>query len=113
MALYTFLPVYKASYDLLLEVFKLAKGFPRDYKYTIGQELKLEAVGLIKDIYRANSTRDKAAHLENAILHLEVCRLLLRLAKDLRLIGLGHFAAAAGLTESVSKQLRGWLKNSK
>ena len=35
MTLYYYLPVYKASYDLLLVIFKLTKDFEREYKYTM------------------------------------------------------------------------------
>jgi hypothetical protein len=35
MTTYNNLPVYKTSYDLLLEVFEVVKKFPREYKYTL------------------------------------------------------------------------------
>jgi len=34
MAIYTFLPVYKESYDLIIEIFLAVKEFNREYKYT-------------------------------------------------------------------------------
>jgi len=40
MSRYDELPVYKASYDLLLEIFKFTKSFAKDYKYTVGESLK-------------------------------------------------------------------------
>jgi len=42
MATYDHLPVYKASYDLLLELFRFAKDFNREYKYTLGESIKTE-----------------------------------------------------------------------
>ncbi|MCD4691470.1 MAG: hypothetical protein K8R79_01035 [Calditrichales bacterium] len=45
MSKYDELPVYKASYDLLLEIFKFTKNFTKEYKYTIGESLKKETVG--------------------------------------------------------------------
>ena len=36
MAIYDNLPVYKTSYDLLVELFKLVKNFSREWKFTIG-----------------------------------------------------------------------------
>ena len=36
MALYDELPVYKASYDLLLAIFQFTKNFSREFKYTVG-----------------------------------------------------------------------------
>ena len=40
MALAENLPVYKASYDLLLSIFNLAGSFKKEFKYTIGESVK-------------------------------------------------------------------------
>ena len=42
MATYNHLPVYKVSYDLLVELFRFTKDFTREYKYTIGESIKKE-----------------------------------------------------------------------
>jgi hypothetical protein len=39
MAYYDELPVYKATYDLLLEMFRFVKDFAKEYKYTVGESL--------------------------------------------------------------------------
>jgi hypothetical protein len=49
MALYSDLPVYKATYDLLLAIFQFTKEFGKEYKYTVGESLKKETI----DIYRS------------------------------------------------------------
>jgi hypothetical protein len=36
MSLYDELPVFKARYDLLLNVFQFTANFKREYKYTVG-----------------------------------------------------------------------------
>ena len=59
MAKYDELPVFKASYDLLIDIFLFTKQFNREFKYTIGESLKKETVELITLIYRANSKTDK------------------------------------------------------
>ncbi len=38
MAFYVDLPVYKATWDLLLVIFKLTKNFTRECKYTVGMQ---------------------------------------------------------------------------
>lgn len=58
MAKYDELPVYKASYDLLLEIFRFTKEFNREFKYTVGESLKRETLDLITLIYRANSKQE-------------------------------------------------------
>jgi len=42
MALYSDLPVYKSTYDLLLAIFRFTKDFGKEYKYTVGESLKKE-----------------------------------------------------------------------
>ena len=39
MALYYDLPVYRDTYRLILKIFECTKDFPKEYKYTLGQEL--------------------------------------------------------------------------
>jgi len=41
MPLYDELPVFKASYDLLLNIFQFTANFKREYKYTMGEKLIL------------------------------------------------------------------------
>jgi hypothetical protein len=68
MAKYDELPVYKASYDLLLEIFRFTKEFNREFKYTVGESLKNETLELITLIYRANSKEEKRETIQLAYL---------------------------------------------
>ena len=113
MAQYDELPVYKATYDLLLEMFRFTKDFSKEYKYTVGESLKKETIELITLIYRANSRVDKQETLQTAREHIEVIRLLVRLMKDMHQISLKRFVEVNTQVENVSKQLTGWQKNQK
>jgi len=112
MARYDELPVYKASYDLLVEIFQFTKNFKKEFKYTVGESLKKETLELITLIYRANSRKDKFAVLQEARERIEVIRLFIRLLKDLRQISLKKFVFINKRVENVSKQLTGWQKKS-
>lgn len=112
MALFYELPVYKSSYDLLMEIFELVKHFPREYKYTVGEKLKDEALEMIMNIYRANTRQQKKDTLQNAREHLEVVRLLMRLTKDMKQININRFVDVNKKIENISKQLTGWQKAS-
>lgn len=59
MALFNELPVYKATYDLLLGIFNFTKDFSKEYKYTVGESLKKETIELLTLIYRANTKYQK------------------------------------------------------
>ena len=84
MAIYNNLPVYKVSYDLTLELFKVIKNFNREYKYTLGESLKKEVIELMGDIYRANSSFSKIEHLKKAREKIETVRIFFPLSRDLR-----------------------------
>jgi four helix bundle protein len=113
MTTYYNLPVYKQSYDLLLDIFKLTKDFNREYKYTIGEELKKETTAMIINIYRANCSNNKVEYIVCARENIEVIRLLIRLLKDLHQIKVVKIAKLNLAIEELSKQLTGWGNYSK
>jgi len=113
MALHQELPVYKATYDLLLEIFLFTKEFSKEFKYTVGESLKKETIELLTLIFRANSRRDKETVLQEARERIEVIRLFIRVMKDLHQISLKRFVQVNQKVEDVSKQLTGWQKSQK
>jgi len=113
MALAEELPVYKATYDLVLVIFTLAKNFTKEFKYTLGESLKNEAVTAVTNIYRANCTTEKTEYLKTARENNEVIRLYIRLLKDLHQISVKQLVFVNGHIENVSKQLAGWHKAQK
>jgi len=113
MGLYDELPVYKASYDLLIEIFKFVRNFSKEFKYTIGENLKTEGIELIKLIYQANASRDKVESIRQAREKIEMLRLYLRLMKDMRQINIPKFVFINEKIEVVSRQLIGWQKSQK
>lgn len=44
MAKYDELPVFKATYDLLLRIYMVSQHWSRDIRYTLGEELKKEVI---------------------------------------------------------------------
>lgn len=108
MAVYSELPVYKTVYQILLLVVGMSSSWQRDYRYTLGQDLKQELVGLLVLIYRANGSRDRHGTLGSAREGVERVKIYIRLLKDLRQIGAEKYVALADLSASASKQLSLW-----
>ena len=54
----------KDVYKLVLKIFDYTKDFPREYKHTLGQDMKRDSIQLVRSIYRANKAKEKRAYLE-------------------------------------------------
>lgn len=63
MALYYELPVFKDVYKMTLRIFELTSNFSREYKFTLGQDLKRDCILLVRSIYRANKHKAPMAPL--------------------------------------------------
>ena len=110
MAAHTHLPIYKSTYELLRVAAEITRGMPRDYKLSLGAQIKTECVELVVDVYRAAAARDKRQLIGALLERLEVVQLLLQLSADLRLISLGHHARTLPLTDAIGRQAGGWRK---
>lgn len=108
MALYSELPVYKASYQLLHKIVGMSVSWQRDYRYTLGQELKQELIDLLILQFRANSRADKYDSLSLARESMERVKIRVRLLHDLHQIGGTQYATLASEMGSISKQLAAW-----
>jgi hypothetical protein len=67
MAQYDHLPVFKKSYNLLLAVYQSVSMFGKEHKYTIGENLKKEALEIIVCIYKTNGRIDKSGMTTTAV----------------------------------------------
>ena len=43
MARYKHLPIYKVTYDLLMQITKITRSFPKDFKYSLAATLRERA----------------------------------------------------------------------
>ena len=108
MALYYDLPVYRDTYKLVLTVFELTKDFPKDYKYTLGQDMKRDALQLVRSIYRANKATQKKEYLESFLDEFELLKLEIRLCVDMKIVSFKKQAELTALMDSIGKQVTGW-----
>ncbi len=108
MALYYDLPVFKDVYQLILKIFEYTKDFPREYKYTLGQELKRDGINLVRSIYRANKSKNKVEYLETFLDDFELLKLELRLCSDMKILPLKKHIELSVLMDRIGKQITGW-----
>lgn len=94
-----------------MRVTVVTKEFPRDYKYTLGQRLQDEVMSLIVLIYRANSRQHKIRVISEILENVLVVELLIRLARDMRILSIKNYAGCVEMTESLARQAEGWKKS--
>ena len=111
MALHNDLPIYKQAYELLKLATNITKNMPKDFKGSIGGEIRSLCVQSVILIARANASQDKAVHLTNLLEQVHAAEILFRLCKDMRFISTKQYAEAVQLTDAVGKQANGWKKS--
>lgn len=108
MALYTELPLYRDTYKFIQRLFEVTTKFKREYKYTLGQDMKRDAMDLVRYIYRANVSQDKAESLIKFLDAFQMVRLQVRLSYDMKLMSKAEFIDLVEVMDSISKQVTGW-----
>ena len=88
MALYYDLPVFKEVYKLILVLFEVTKDFPKEYKYTLGHDIKRDGINLVRSIYRANKAKNKVEYLEAFLDDFELIKLEIRLCVDMKILSI-------------------------
>ena len=108
MALYYDLPVYRDKYKLILKIFECTKDFSKEYKYSLGQDMKRDALQLVGNIYRANKSVQKKEHLEKFMDDFELLKLEIRLCVDMKVLPIKKQAEPSLLMDGIGKQITGW-----
>ncbi len=111
MARYDHLPLYKITYDLLIQILETTKQFSKDYKYTLGQAMQMSTINLLKSIYRANSAKDKAEKIKIILDDIQEVGVLIRISKDIKIISENKFLDLIDKRDSIERQATGWLKS--
>jgi hypothetical protein len=73
---------------MVLKIFEYTKDFPKEYKYTLGQDMKRDGIQLVRSIYRANKAKNKTEYLEQFLDDFEVLKLEIRLCVDMKILSI-------------------------
>jgi len=111
MAIHNQLPIYKEAYELLKLATNITKNMPKDFKASIGGEIRKLCVQSVLLIARANAADNKTSHLTELLEQIHALEILFRLSKDMRFISIGQYATAISLTDAIGKQANGWRKS--
>jgi hypothetical protein len=83
-------------------------GFAREFKHSLGQDMKRDCLTLLRDIYRINRAHEKTPFFDAFLDDFELLKLEIRLCVDLKLLSLVRQAELMELTDTIGKQITGW-----
>lgn len=103
-------PLFNRYYELLVWLTTRTKGFPREYRFVLGQRILETAYTCYRYLIRAKKVSDAArsAALLEADILLDVLRAEIRMAHELRCLSVEQYAQGAGLVNEVGRMLGTW-----
>ena len=104
------LVVITKMYDLVIWGCQHVARFPRSHKFTVGDRLATRLQDLFDLLVRAKFHRERQALLEQVNLELELLRLQLRMAKDLKCLPIESYGFASRSVDEVGRMVGGWIK---
>lgn len=111
MARSSHLLIFQKTYDLLLRVYQEVHNFPREYKYDLGEKIKLITLEIMDQIIIANSAQDKIPYLKKISQDVDRLRIYIRLCYSLSIIGSAKYETLARFVDEIGKMTGGWLKS--
>lgn len=102
--------LYQKIYDFILWFFPIINKFPKQQRFVLGQQIENQLVEMIKTVACANREREKLKYIQQASIQLDIARMLIRLAKDMRFISIRQYELAAERMNEVGRLLTGWTK---
>lgn len=108
LPVYEQVAVYKEAFDLLVFVYRMTPGMRRDYRFTLGEEMKLTLQDMMEHIYEANKTRPKSDLIYAALSSSYRAKVLYRMMDELSLLRDWQCVEYIRRLASISKQLTAW-----
>ena len=81
---------------------------PKTIKYTLGQDMKRDALQRVRRLYRANRSAQKKEHLEKFLDEFELFKLEIRLCVYMKVMSFKKQAELTVLMDSIGKQVTAW-----
>jgi len=110
------LKIWQKAHALVLEVYRLTNGFPKEEVYGLTSQIRRSASSVPANIVEGqsrNTTKEYLVFLYNARGSLEETRYHLLLSKDLGYVEEGMFEALESRCEEISKMLNSLIQSLK
>ena len=105
------LPVFRLAYDLLLRLFHDCAKMSKDYRYTLGEDIKKRLLRMEVCIYHANDRKEaerKIAYIIEALENLIEVKICVQVLHDSKQLSLKQFAHLCEKMVEVEDHLKKW-----
>ena len=110
-------PLWRDSNRFLIEVETAVRTFPRYHKYTLGSDLRRQAMNVCRLVARAAQSRagpERARLLERLVWQVEDVKMSLQLGKELEVfVSFAQFQRLAEQAVAMGRQSGGWWKRAR
>jgi len=109
------IPIFKKAYDLTKKLYELRGTVPKHDRYALWQRCENLILEVLEGILLASQLRktQKLEPLEQVSVKLNVLRVFLRLAKDLKIMDLKKYGLLEEMVDEIGRMLGGWIKSSR
>lgn len=107
------IPIFRKIFELYLNLHSLKNSIPKQDRYTLWQKCEDTLLETLENILLASQTSkaEKLPILEKASLKLNLFRILVRLAKEVKIIDSKKYVLLQENTDEIGRMLGGWIKS--
>ena len=109
------IPIFKKAYELTKKLYELRGTVPKHDRYALWQRCENLLLEVLEGILLASQLRksQKLEPLEQVSVKLNVLRVFLRLAKDLKIMDLKKYGLLEEMVDEIGRMLGGWIKSTR
>jgi hypothetical protein len=107
------IPIVAKTYELYKMLHQLRGGVPKQDRHTLWQRVEDMVLGIVGLLFLAGQQLPelRGKTLLDASIQLNILRLLLRLAKDTRVIDLKRYVSLQQTVDEIGRMLGGWMRS--
>ncbi len=108
-------PIIQKVYNFYLKLQPIIEQMPKKDKYITGQKIEQITLDLLEYLISATYTtkEKKSLYLNQAAIKLDLLKLLIRLAKDIKAISLKQYLLLEEILQEIGKMIGGWIRSLK
>ena len=106
-------PIVQKTYDFYRELYLSVEKMPKKDKYTLGEKSQKTTLDFLELLISASYSKSKLLILEKASAKLEVLKILIRLANEIKATDTKKYLHLEEILQEIGKMLGGWIRSTK